>query len=249
MNWKKGILILLDIFIGVYLVLAITAFNKPDDHASVCSEVRINIEKTEPSGFLNEKDFKDLLAKNHILPIGQPMKQISVRQIEEQLTANELVEKAECYKTQAGHVCINIRQRIPVVRVMANNGEDYYVDNHGKAIKASGYTCDVIVATGQISRSYAQKRLAPLANEILADKFWKNQVEQLNVLGDGSVEIVPRVGEHIVYIGQPTGVARKLDRLRKFYLYGLSHAGWNKYSRINVEFDNQIICKQNRKQR
>ena len=30
---------------------------------------------------------------------------------------------------------------------------------------------------------------------------------------------------------------------RKFYQYGLSQAGWNKYSRISVEFDNQIICK------
>jgi cell division protein FtsQ len=31
--------------------------------------------------------------------------------------------------------------------------------------------------------------------------------------------------------------------MRKFYLYGLNKAGWNKYSYINVEFDNQIICK------
>ena len=34
-----------------------------------------------------------------------------------------------------------------------------------------------------------------------------------------------------------------MDRLEKFYKYGLSQAGWNKYSYINVEFDNQIICK------
>jgi len=54
---------------------------------------------------------------------------------------------------------------------------------------------------------------------------------------------VPRVGEHIAYLGQPTGVANKLERLRKFYRYGLNQAGWNKYSRVSVEFDNQIICK------
>ena len=35
----------------------------------------------------------------------------------------------------------------------------------------------------------------------------------------------------------------KLSRLEKFYKYGLSQAGWNKYSYINLEFDNQIICK------
>jgi cell division protein ftsQ len=34
-----------------------------------------------------------------------------------------------------------------------------------------------------------------------------------------------------------------LSRLEKFYRYGLSQAGWNKYSYIDIEFDNQIICK------
>ena len=32
----------------------------------------------------------------------------------------------------------------------------------------------------------------------------------------------------------------------KFYQYGLSKVGWNKYSYINLEFDNQIICKKNK---
>ena len=82
-----------------------------------------------------------------------------------------------------------------------------------------------------------------MANLILKDEFWRSQVVQLNILRDGSVELVPRVGDHVAYLGQPTGLTRKLSRLRKFYLYGLSQAGWNKYSRISVEFDNQIICK------
>jgi cell division protein FtsQ len=126
---------------------------------------------------------------------------------------------------------------------MADDGSDYYVDSHGEVMPPTNYTCNLIVATGCISKSYAGKTLAPLANLLLGDKFWKNQVEQLNVLHDGSVEMVPRVGNHIAYIGQPTGVSAKLERLRKFYRYGLSQAGWNKYSRISVEFDNQIICK------
>ena len=30
--------------------------------------------------------------------------------------------------------------------------------------------------------------------------------------------------------------------MRLFYEKALNRVGWNKYSRINVEFDNQIIC-------
>ena len=40
----------------------------------------------------------------------------------------------------------------------------------------------------------------------------------------------------------------KLTRLEKFYRYGLSQAGWNKYHYISLEFDNQIICKKNVKE-
>ena len=91
----------------------------------------------------------------------------------------------------------------------------------------------------------------------MENDFWKNQIEQINVTPDLGIELVPRVGNHIVYIGQlpkcndknlrgkeiKNFVDKKLNRLRKFYLYGLSQAGWNKYSYINLEFDNQIICK------
>jgi cell division protein FtsQ len=100
-----------------------------------------------------------------------------------------------------------------------------------------------LVATGNISRSYAQKRLTPIAIEIMQDRFWQDQTEQLNILPDGTLELVPRVGDHVIYLGQPTDISRKLERVRKFYKYGLSHTGWDRYERINVEFDNQIICK------
>ena len=85
--------------------------------------------------------------------------------------------------------------------------------------------------------------LAPLANIINNDEFWKSETTQLNILADGSVELVPRVGDHIAYLGQPKRITKKLERLRKFYRYGLTQAGWNKYSRVSVEYDNQIICK------
>ena len=242
MNWKKGTLILLNVIIGIYLVLAITAFNKPDEHAVVCTEVHINIGDSEGRGFLTVEDVKQMLHENHLMPIGQEMNAIHVRPIKEKLESNDMIEEAECYKAQAGRVCINIRQRIPVVRVLTQSG-GYYVDNKGGSLQAKGYASNVVVATGCITKDYASKQLVSLANALHADKFWNSQIVQINVLDDGSVELVPRVGDHIIYIGQPTGIERKLDRVAKFYRYGLSKAGWNKYSRINVEFDNQIIFK------
>ena len=103
----------------------------------------------------------------------------------------------------------------------------------------------------------AKSHLVYLVEAIMANKMWFNLVEQINVLPNQGIEIVPRVGNHVVYLGQlprakQNNVRRqliteminsKMTRLEKFYRYGLSQAGWNKYKYINLEFDNQIVCK------
>lgn len=242
-NWKKSLIIVFDIAIAAYLVLAITAFNKPAEKATVCSEVKIDIESDIMDGFLNAKAIMTILEKVHLYPLGRPMAEVSAREIEETLRKNPFIEMAECHKTQSGHVCIRLKQRMPVVHVMADNNENYYVDTNGGIMPETRVATNNIIATGHISKKYAQKYLAPMVNIIIQDKFWQSQIEQINVLNDGSMEIVPRVGEHIVCLGAPSNIEKKLERLRKFYQYGLNQAGWNKYAYINIEFDNQIICK------
>jgi len=249
MNWKKALLIALDVVLAVYLVLAMTAFNNPKEVVSVCTKVNIDIDGSQEGGFLNAGDVKQMLENNRIYPLAQPLRYISSRKIEETLQSNPYVDRAECYKTQDGHLCISLAQRTPVMHVLAVNGNDYYVDSQGGLLPPSKYTCDLVIATGHISPQYAKTTLSKVGNELMADKFWQQQVQQLNVLADGSIEMVPRVGDHIVYLGHPVKLGEKLERLRKFYKYGLNKAGWNNYSRINVEFDNQIICKKRAKRK
>ena len=42
-NWKQTAIVLVDLALAVYLVLAITAFNTPDESDNVCREVNIHI--------------------------------------------------------------------------------------------------------------------------------------------------------------------------------------------------------------
>lgn len=242
-SWKKTMIVALDTVVAVYLLLAVTAFNKPDGSRDVCSQVKINISEDVVEGFLDAGEIKRILKNKGVYPLGKPMDDIRVRRIEDVLENSPFVDRARCHKTTGGHVCISVTQRMPLIRVKADSGDDYYLDSRGGIMPNTRYTTDLIVATGHIGRKYASKVLAPLASYIVKDKFWRNQVVQINVLEDGTVEIVPRVGDHIVYLGQPAGVAGKLLRLEKFYRYGLNRAGWNKYSYISLEFDNQIICK------
>jgi len=247
MDWKKILFIALDVVLGIYVVLAMTAFNNPDEKLNVCSDVKVSIQEESTEGFLTEADVLNMLQQARISLLAKPMQQINTRQVEETLEGNDLIDNVECFKSVNGVVCINIVQRVPVVRVMAQNGDDYYVDNHNDVMQHNNYTCNLLVATGNISKPFASKVLAPVVRQIMSDSFWRNQVVQLNVLDDHSIELIPRVGSHVIYLGQGRDIARKLNRLQKFYTYGLSQTGWNRYSRISVEFDNQIICKRRSK--
>jgi len=242
-NWKHTLLIVLDVAIAVYLVLAITIFNQPEDKAQVCTEVNINIVDGQTRGLLSPSGVKQLLQKQRQYPLAQPMQFVSTRQIEDVLLKNPFIAKAECYKTQNGHVAIELQQRNPVLHVMASSGEQYYIDEEGVILPPSRYGGNLLLVTGSLNKKYALANLLPVALHVIDNRFWQEQIEQLHVLADGTLEMVPRVGDHVVYLGTPGDIPKKLERLRKFYKYGLNHAGWNRYQRISVEFDNQIVCK------
>ena len=256
-NWKKTLLVLADLVLAAYIVLAVTAFNKPDETASVCTKVSINIADEATNGFINSKEIKKRLEATKLYPLDKPMRYIDARKIEETLKTSPFVQTAECFKTQDGHVNISVTQRLPLVRIKAQNGDDYYLDDNDCIMPNSHYTSDLIIATGNISRPFAMNYISPLSKSLMNNELWKNQIEQINVLQDHTIELIPRVGNHVIVLGQlPEAklkgdiaqrvdqfLQRKLRRLELFYRYGLSQAGWNKYSSINLEFDNQIICK------
>lgn len=256
-NWRKILLCTVDVIIGGYLIVAVTAFNKPDESALKCSRMNIYIQDEATNGFITTAEVKKRLKDSKLEPMGKPLSAVNAREIEQMLEQSAFVKKAECSKTMDGTVNISVTQRMPVVRIKSLNGEDYYVDDKDCVMPNSRYTSDLIIATGCISRSFATHYVSPLARTINESDFWRNQIVQINILPDHSVELVPRVGDHIVNIGalpmyRDTETRHKaiqeyvdsqLERLRKFYVYGLSKAGWNKYSYIDLQFCNQIICK------
>lgn len=257
LNWKRTLFIVLDVLLAVYLGLAMTSFNRPDVEDMICSKVSISIDDDNTNGFLSANEVKSILTKQKLYPYEQRMSTVNPRQIEEYLKQSPFVKTAECSKMKNGHVNITITQQLPILRIKSSNGTDYYLDSTGGILPNSKYTSDLIIATGQISPEFAKAYLTPLAKTIAASQFWHNQIEQINVLPDQGIELIPRVGEHIIFLGylpkaktisqrQKTiseNVTSRLRRLEKFYKYGLSEAGWNRYYYISLEFDNQIICK------
>lgn len=259
-KYKKLILLMLDVILLVYVFVAMISFNKPDESKNVCTEVNIVIADQNANGFLTANEVKKLMKDSRMYPLNFRMTDIQPRLIEDLLCKSPFVKTAECYKTKDNKVFVSITQRLPVIRIKSERGDDYYLDDKGGIMPNTSYTSDLIIATGNIRQSFARNYIAPMANIIMANDLWKNLIEQINVLPDGGIEIVPRIGDHVVFLGYmpqtryaskrkekiEAFVNTKLTRLEKFYKYGLSQVGWNKYPYISLEFDNQIICKKDR---
>lgn len=256
LNWKKIIYGLIHICIIVYLIMAVTSWNRPNKSELKCEKVYIKLADENYAGFLHQEEVKALLQKENLYPMHKPIEDVQLRAMETCLKSHDLIKAVNCTLSENGEVNISIEQRLPVVHIKSYWGGDYYMDEDAKVLSSNGYASNHIIASGYISSNYAKIGIVPLAKTIKKNDFWNNQIEQIHILKDKGIELVPRIGDHIIYIGslphyknkQKNDKAiedflnKKLTRLEKFYRYGLSEAGWNKYDYINIEFNNQIIC-------
>lgn len=247
-KWGKIVFGVLDTVLIVYLVLAMTSFNKPllGGSDEKCEKITILIDENVTDGFLDSQDIKSILQQNNLYALGQPLDNINTRRIEEVLLSNEFIDSVLCYKSCDGNIYISLKQRTAIFHIKSDKGENYYLDSNGRIISKTQIPVNVIVATGHISRGFAKKTLTKLGNILTRDPYWNAEIEQINVLESGGIEIVPKSANYIVYLGKmekEEDMDGKLEDLCKFYTYGLEKIGWNKYSYINMEFPNQIICK------
>ena len=136
---------------------------------------------------------------------------------------------------------VEVECRRPILRVIANSGDNFYIDEQGEVIEHIARPTYIPVATGHISRDFAQKELLTLAQFLRADDLWNAQIEQIYVTSNEEIELIPRVGDHTIVLGRPGNYAYKFSKLRTFYEKGLSEVGWDRYSRINIDYNNQVV--------
>lgn len=251
MEIKKGIriltMVLLCAGVATYLFYAvfIASYGRQDNE--VCTALELNIAEDTHSGFITPAIIESILRGANIYPQGRQMSDISAKGIEKVLLDNDFVQTATCYKTVNNKVKINITQRTPVIYVLPDDADGYYVDMHGRVIKKNTYPVNMPVATGRITQKYAQNYLSRLGGYIMADEFWDSQIEQINVSVNADreyvVDLIPRIGDHVIHLGKVSNYEKKLNRLKEFYTKAMPVIGWNRYSTINLEYDGQIICK------
>lgn len=239
---KTLVKIVLLVALAVYLVFAFADFSRHGDN-TVCSSVNYTIADSLHAGFITVEEADRLLRASGLYPVGRTLDQVDGLAIEQALRRNSYIDSVSCYKSPNGVVNVLIEQRLPLLRVLADNGDDYYMDQKGNLMTPQGYVADLIVATGHIDRKYARSELLKLGRFLHADPFWNAQVEQIHVLPNRHLRLVPRVGGHTIEFGTADSISQKFRNLYTFYEKVLPQVGWNKYTEISVEHVTQIVGK------
>jgi cell division protein FtsQ len=210
--------------------------------------------------FVTEKNLLNLVNNGSGRIIGKPANEISVKDIENKINVLRELRVAEVYMTIDRKIKIYVDQRDPVMRVMPEEGGDFFIDEDGVVVrKRNLYNPRLHIVVGNVNIS--SKMLegvsvldTSIKNSVLRDiyfivdyindnDFWSAQIDQIYVDRDDEIDLIPRVGNHVIHLGSAENFEGKLRNLEAFYEDVLPEVGWNKYSRINLEFKDQIVCK------
>lgn len=255
---KKYLKILL--IIPVLYIIIIPIYLSSVTSAKTCGAIRIDIHDSTEYHFVTEKQLWNMVHGNSGHVLGKPVKSIPVAEIENKIKVLRELKQAEVFISIDGTVHVSVDQRDPIMRVMPDNGGDFFIDNEGVVMrKRNLYTPRMHIIGGNVNistsmlngvsvldtsiRNSILKDIYFLVKYINNDSFWSAQIDQIYVDNNDEINLIPRVGNQLIHLGTTENFKAKLRNLEAFYDQVLPEVGWNFYSSINLEFKDQIVCK------
>lgn len=247
---RIGTMLLWTAVLTAFVVLLVAAVQ--DKNAGKCKGIVVTLTGDEADFFIEKKDIKALVTKDRELnPVGMSVKNINTAHLEQIVSRDPWVKNAEIFIDNQRQLNIKVTQREPVARIFTLSGNSFYLDKDGDRIPVSSrYAARVPIFTDfptddtklQKADSILAGGIMDMGSYILANPFWAAQVEQVIITHNREFEIIPKLGDHIIAFGDGTNVEKKFSKLLAFYKEGLNKVGWNNYSRINVAYENEVVC-------
>lgn len=203
---------------------------------------------------ISERDVRQaLLASFGNTLEGTELGRLEVERMERVLEGDPFVLDAEAYIDQKNVLHVRIKQREPLLRILDNNGGNYYLDQEGAKMPPSpNFAAHVLVATGNVApytpefmkkKKNTLKDLFTLTQTLQADEFFASFIQQIHVSNTGEFTLVPLVGDQNIVLGTARKLDDKLRRLKIFYKEGMPYSGWRKYESINLKYNGQVVCR------
>ncbi|MBS1935098.1 MAG: hypothetical protein JST96_13940, partial [Bacteroidetes bacterium] len=130
------------------------------------------------------------------------------------------------------------------------NGNSFYIDSSGMQLPLSrktivqvpvftNYPYDKLKTHGD--DSVLLHDIKQVGGFILKDTFWMAQIAQVDITPAHTFEMEPVIGNHTIEFGDGSDCEKKFSRLFIFYKDVLSKVGFDKYSRVAVQYTGEIV--------
>ena len=165
---------------------------------------------------------------------------VHVKALEFELNKIELVRKSDVFIDVNGTMVIDIEQRKPIARFIDNKS---YLDEDGLVMpKSKYYSARVPVIKGYANTQDQLDLIYKLSNYIKDDKFLSQSATEILIDSNSNFSIKLRDYRFKILIGQLNNLDLKIKNFKAFYINASANQILNKYSVINLQFDNQVVC-------
>lgn len=231
-NYIKG-------FVLLCLVVFLFAFSSARNGNRNVAKITIEfIDDQKP--FITHANVSKLLIQNQEPVTSVPKETLDLNALESALNANAMIEKAEIFLNVNGDFSAKIKQKKPIARVL--NTDSYYIDSNGGYMPlSSNYTARVPVVTGEVSKKKLSN-IFTIARRIEGDEFLKKNIIEIHQNKDKSIDLKLRQCKFSVQIGKLEHLDKKINNLKAFYKKAIKDKSLDKYSKVNLRFENQVVC-------
>ena len=165
---------------------------------------------------------------------------VHLKALEFELNKIELVRKSDVFIDVNGTIVIDIEQRKPIARFIDNKS---YLDEDGLVMpKSKYYSARVPVIKGYANTQDQLDLIYKLSNYIKDDKFLSQSATEILIDSNSNFSIKLRDYRFKILIGQLNNLDLKIKNFKAFYINASANQILNKYSVINLQFDNQVVC-------
>ena len=218
-----------------------------------CREMQIHILGEE--NFVEFKDIAQLIDEEFGQLVGRTLASIPLQEMEEELANIPYVSRSRVSMDMNGQLNVEIWQRKAVIRIIDENGRSFYVDQERvKLPVSSSYAPQVPLANGFIPERYQMPLdsvesdlvhgLFNLAIYLSNDAVWSEQIVQIYVNEAGDIELIPKVGQHRIILGDAEDLSEKFTKLMVLYQGVVPKTGLEAYEIVNLKYKDQLVCVQ-----
>ncbi len=233
-NWNYIKMIVL-----LILVVFLYAFSSARNSKRLVSQPNIQFIGNK-NLFITQEAVSKLLIQNQQGITNVPKETLDLNGLESTLNKNPIIEFAEVYVNVEGKLTAKVKQKTPIARVLGNNS--YYIDSNGGVMPLSkNYTERVPFVTGFVKKSNLDI-VYKVADYVLKDEFLKQNVIEIHQNKNNSIDLKLRQTKFVVHLGQIKQLEKKISNLKAFYIKATKDKVLDKYSKVNLQFGNQVVC-------